>query len=170
MIIVDEIAEIPKMPTPCGLTIGSFDGVHLGHQYLLKHLRSRVGPSGSIAVLTFRNHPSHVLTHRPQATPLCTLEEKIDLLEKAGVNLLILLSFTPTLAQLSYEQFLRSLHAHYPFSHLVLGKGASFGKNREGTESRITALGQSLGFQAEYLDCLIRPHQRAPRSFSTRYS
>jgi riboflavin kinase/FMN adenylyltransferase len=148
MIVVDEISKIPPLPLPCGLTIGSFDGVHIGHQAILQRLKQH----GTSAVLTFRNHPSHVLTQKTPTPPLYTLEQKLSLLEEAGVDLVILLSFTPALAEQSFDQFLNTLRATYPFTYLVLGKGASFGKNRQGDEAHVRALGQQLGFTVEYLE------------------
>ncbi len=155
MIIVRNVDAIPHMPEPCGLTLGCFDGLHPGHLALLKHLRSKVGKTGTLAVLTFSNHPSWVLGNKPVKL-ICSLEEKLKLLESAGVDLVILLEFTPELASLTYQEFLSNIHGKYPFSYFALGKGSSFGKNREGTEEKVVLLGKELGFQADYLNKVER--------------
>lgn len=149
MKIAHSLSEIPKLPAPLGLTIGTFDGVHLGHLALLVHLRKQVSPKGTLAVLTFSNHPASIL--RSPLPQITTLAHKMLLLEKAGVDLLILLPFTQEMAQTSFEEFLKNVREHYPFVFLVLGEGASFGKNREGDASKIQELGKKWGFQAEYL-------------------
>ncbi len=152
MIIVKEIHKIPPLPSPLALTIGNFDGVHLGHLALLKNLREKVGAKGTVAVLTFTNHPSSVFGK--EVPLICSLEEKVDLLRKAGVDLLILLTFTHELAQKNYKEFLKEIHSYYPFTYFSRGKGSLFGKNREGTEANVQALAQEMGFHAEYVNMI----------------
>lgn len=136
---------------PCGLTIGSFDGVHLGHQQLLRYVRKKVGPQGSLCVLTFSNHPSHILPNREPLSLISSPEDKLHYLQSYGVDIVYLLPFTLELAQLSYEQFLHLVKDSYPFELLVLGEGATLGKKREGTSETIAALGKKLQFSVEYL-------------------
>lgn len=123
------------------LTIGFFDGVHLGHQALLKRLRQH--PHATI--LTFSNHPQSVF--KPPAPPqILTLQEKMALL-KTFADEIILLPFTPELAATPYDQLL----SQFELSHLILGAGSSFGKNREGNESNVRAYAQKQGFIVEYI-------------------
>lgn len=147
------LESIESTPTndPLGITVGSFDGVHIGHQSLLKHLRTLVGIQGSLAVITFSNHPTHVL---PGATPIQMIystSQKLFALEQAGVDLTFLFPFTLDFAAQSYDIFLHHLYKVYPFQFLVLGQGAALGKNREGTPEKIQQLGKELGFEAIYL-------------------
>lgn len=151
MEILQELKPPHSFHPPCGLTIGSFDGVHLGHQQLLRHLRQAVGQKGSICVITFSNHPSHILPHREPTPLIYSSERKLHYLQKYGVDIVYLLPFTLELAQLSYDQFLHLVHQCYPFELLVLGEGATVGKKREGTPENITALGKKLPFTVEYL-------------------
>ncbi len=153
MIIETELKE-SMLASPRGLVIGSFDGVHLGHRHLLHRLKALQGGKGTQAVVTFSNHPSQVLKKQTPALSLCSLEQKVRLLEGAGVHLLFLLEFTPQLAAQSYETFLTQVHKAYPFQYLVIGKGDAFGKGREGTEERIMELGRQLPFKAEYVEKL----------------
>jgi len=155
MKIVHSFSEIPPFRKPCGLTLGAFDGIHLGHQHLIHRLRQKISPKGTLGILTFRNHPNHVLKNKAQPPLLCTFEHKIKLLEKLGVDMLIVLPFTEETAKQTYEQFLREIKQFFPFSFFVLGKGASFGKGREGDEPRIKALQNTMGFEVEYVEKLI---------------
>lgn len=151
MITVSHIEETPSLPAPRALTIGSFDGLHLGHLSLLRELRRLATDKGSIAVFTFANHPAQILKNRPPTPFLSTQKQKLLLLEKAGVNLVILQEFTPDFAAQAYEQFLQKISAYFPFSHLVLGEGATLGKNRQGDEKAVSELGEKCGFEAHYL-------------------
>lgn len=147
MKIVHSLEEIPPLPAPIALTIGMFDGVHLGHQFLLGELKKH----GTPVVLTFSNHPSDVLPQRTPAIPLCSLQDRLTKLENLGIACTIVLPFTLELSQVSYDAFLRELHTHLPFSTLVLGEGEAFGHKCEGTPERVQTLGLSVGFQAIYL-------------------
>lgn len=154
MEILYKLEKPAKIIEPCGLTIGSFDGVHIGHQYLLSRLREKIGPKATLAVLSFINHPSHLVKERKPVKNLVSPEEKIKLLEKFGVDVLYLLEFTPKVMETSYDQFFKTIKEVFPFSYLILGKGASVGKNRDGTEARVKDLGKTLHFEAEYLEKL----------------
>lgn len=136
---------------PAVLSIGSFDGVHLGHQSLLKHLRENAGPNGTVAVLTFSNHPSHILPNRNPVPQICSPSLKLDYLKKAGVNITYLLEFTKELADMRYDAFLQNLKAAFPFDLLILGEGATLGKKREGTPEKIRQLEAPLSFSTLYI-------------------
>jgi riboflavin kinase/FMN adenylyltransferase len=147
MQIVHNLEHIPTLSRPIALAIGMFDGVHLGHQHLFQELAKH----GTPVVLTFSNHPAEVLGRTPPKL-LCTLEEKLQRLKQAGIALTIVLPFTSELAKTSYDQFLKNLKAHLPFTTLMFGKGDSLGYKREGNESHIKDLEQLLGFTAIYLE------------------
>jgi riboflavin kinase/FMN adenylyltransferase len=164
MIIVKQLTDIPTLSKPIALTLGSFDGLHLGHQFLLHKLKN----AGTSCVLTFSNHPSQILSNRPSSCFISTLEHKLVLFEKAGVDLVILLEFTPQLASESYDVFLQSILTYLPFSTLILGEGAAFGKGKQGTEQRIKELGLRLGFRAEYLKKLACASENTISSGKTR--
>ena len=147
MQIVHNLQSIPPISTPIALAIGMFDGVHLGHQHLFQELAKH----GTPVVLTFSNHPAEVLGRTPPIL-LCTLEEKLKRLELVGIALIIVLPFTHELAKTSYDQFLKNLKAHLPFTTLMFGKGESLGHKKEGDEAHVKALEQELGFNAIYLE------------------
>lgn len=141
MLITDCIPEVP----PHAFSIGTFDGVHLGHQAIFQQLKSTGKPT---AVLTFAAHPLKTL--RPgQEPPLITpLALKLTLLKEQGLSLAITIPFSPKFASLTYQQLLQTL----PLSHLILGQGATFGQNREGTQENVSAWGQNHDIPIQYID------------------
>ncbi len=151
MLLITDINDTPPIDRPCGLTIGSFDGVHLGHQALLKRLRQKLPSNALLAVFTFSNHPSHHFA--PQApTPLiCPPLQKAKLLGDYGADIVILTPFTPEFSKTSFDKFLHLLKQKLSFSTLVLGIGATFGKHKEGNEENVKRLAPELGFEVEYL-------------------
>lgn len=152
MLIHSSLDEINALTKPTILTIGNFDGVHIGHQAILNHLTVRAKEKNEEAVvLTFSNHPASIL--RPNQTPkaLCTPEQKLKLIQKAGVNRLILLPFTSTLAEKTPKKFLEDLRNKLPFTHLILGHDGSFGHNRAGNIQSLPDLADQFGFTFEYL-------------------
>jgi riboflavin kinase/FMN adenylyltransferase len=151
MHIVHKLEDIPELSKPLALSIGSFDGVHLGHQYLLNTMRGLASSKGHIAIVTFSNHPSQVIKTKTPSSMLCSQEHKLLLLQKNHVDLVILLPFTEQMANLTYAEFLQSIKEHYAFSHLVLGQGAAFGKGLEGNEQKIKSLSEKMNFTPHYL-------------------
>lgn len=150
MTIIHNLEDIPPLPSPIAITIGTFDGVHLGHQFILQELKKY----GTRVVLTFSNHPAEVL-HNSKPLSLCSLEEKLKLLESCGVDCIIVIPFTRELAHQPYDLFLKNLKKNLPFTTLVLGKGSAFGHKNAGDETHIKALETELGFQAIYLEKFI---------------
>ncbi len=153
--IVTDLKNIPPCPPPLGITIGSFDGVHRGHLHLIRTLSENLSFKGTCAVLSFKNHPAEVLKHRPPAPLIISPEHKILLLNQAGVNVLLLETFTKELAEMSYQDFVDYVRKKYPFTILVGGLDSRFGKARLGTPDNIHALGQKIGFETRYIDKLI---------------
>jgi len=151
MIIVDDKSPLPALSSPYCLTVGSYDGIHLGHQKLIERMHQVSGPSGTVAAFTFRNHPSELFNHGTSVPLISPLSQKLELLEEAGVDLVFLTDFNASLASLPYHSFLASVRERFPFSTLVLGKGSTFGKGREGTEDKIKDLANTSEFQVEYV-------------------
>ncbi|MCI0381993.1 MAG: FAD synthetase family protein [Chlamydiae bacterium] len=152
MLITRNFSKLPKFPTPLGLTIGNFDGVHKGHTKLIQTLRKKIGKKGTLGLVTFSNHPSYILTHRPTAPLLCTNEHKLRLLEKAGIDLIFFLEFSPKLARESYHSFLKKIKSIYPFTLLMLGKGTTIGKDQKGDQTALKTLEKKLKFHLIYLE------------------
>lgn len=130
------------------VTVGTFDGVHRGHQAVLGEIMRRARARGAESVVvTFDPHPLAIVN--PQAAPLLlTLPaEKRRLLEAAGVDRVETLPFTPELARLEPEAFIRDvLRARWPMDELVLGHDHGFGRGRSGdvdTVRRIAQIGRA---------------------------
>ncbi len=129
------------------LTIGIFDGVHLGHKYLLSQLTERARQQGLLSgVVTFRQHPQAVLSPQTGLPFLTNLAERINLLENEGVEAVIPLSFTGELAQLSAHQFVSLLKRYLRMRGLVIGPDFTLGQNRAGNIDNLRTLGQDMNF------------------------
>ena len=137
-------------PRPRVVTIGTFDGVHLGHQSLLHQTVTRARLLGVPALaVTFEPIPAMVL--RPDAFPgrICSLEEKLDLLTAAGLDEIVTLAFSRTLSELSPEAFLGELVRHVRPVELWVGEAFALGRNRSGDLPRIKEIGGQLGFSVQ---------------------
>ena len=128
------------------LTVGVFDGVHLGHRHLLDHLIDWAGSSCAPAVITFSNRP--VTVFRPGTFPsyLTTPEHKVDLLREAGIELVVPMEFTEELSQVPARRFAELLCGSMRMKGLVLGPDSALGQGREGDLAYMQAEGERLGF------------------------
>jgi riboflavin kinase/FMN adenylyltransferase len=129
------------------LTIGVFDGVHLGHQLLLAELLKQSKKRGMISgVVTFRHNPERLLSHHNKLPFLTDIEERLELLKQEGVKIVIPLSFTPELAQLGAREFIILLQKYLKMRGLVTGEDFALGKEREGDIENLKKLGKSMNF------------------------
>lgn len=145
------LPELRQQISPLVITIGNFDGVHAGHQAILKHVTDLAKQRHTqSAVITFSNYPSTVLRPGHPVQLICTTEHKVHLLELDHIDRLFLLKFTREFSDQSAEHFLTELQRVLPISTLVLGSDAHIGKNREGNRTSIEALAAKLGIAVEY--------------------
>ena len=143
----DRENDQPNRHTGAWLTIGSFDGVHLGHQAIIKKLVAESHRSGVPAiVVTFFPHPVRVLRGVKGPYYLTTPEEKNQLLKTLGVDSILTLRFDHSLASKSADSFIRTLHDQLKFSCLLIGYDFRLGANRSGNIDTLTILGQELGY------------------------
>ena len=142
--------DFPTSDTPIVLTIGNFDGVHCGHDHILRQMRIRAGFDFQTCVVTFNNHPSQILKPTQPTPHICTLPHKIKLLKEAHVDHLLLLTFDFEFSLQTAEEFIKKIRAFIPFSHLILGHDATLGKDRQGDKSKIMQLSEQLGFEVHY--------------------
>lgn len=132
------------------VTIGSFDGVHLGHQALINELVKTAHSHGEYAVvITFFPHPMVVLRNIPMPFYLTTPEEKKLLMAEMGVDALITLNFNQHLANLTAREFVTLLKDHLGMKELWIGQGFALGKNRQGNVETLEILGRELGFEVK---------------------
>lgn len=164
MLIIEDFNTCCQLDRPCAVSIGSFDGVHLGHQALLAFMRKCVGPEGVICVFTFSNHPSQVFLNRDPVKLILEKDDKLHWLKHFGVECTYCFPFTLAFSQLSYRDFICQMHTICPFDHLVLGADAHLGRKREGTPDRVSALCKTLGATAHYLQKKIKGREEISSS------
>lgn len=129
------------------LTIGVFDGVHLGHKYLLGKLVEQARQQGLLTgVVTFRQHPQDFFTRQRKLPFLTDLEERTRLLKNEGIDFVVALSFNEDLAKLSAREFISLLQKHLRMKGLVVGPDFALGKDREGDIATLRKLGQEMNF------------------------
>lgn len=139
---------------PCVLTIGNFDGVHLGHQALLARLRHRAATLAlPAAVMTFEPLPREYFAPNEAPPRLTSLRRKLELLEAHGVNQVYVQPFNARFSALSAEEFIeRVLVRGLRARHLLIGDDFCFGKGRAGNFETLRAAGDLCGFRVEALD------------------
>ena len=132
----------------CVLTIGNFDGVHLGHQQVIKALVSKAKTLNCVAaVLVFEPQPQELFSPETAPARLCRLRDKYNLLAKLGVQRLICVNFTAKFANQSAEHFIESLLVKkLGIKHLIVGDDFHFGKNRTGNFDMLREAGEQYGF------------------------
>ncbi|MBI4199185.1 MAG: bifunctional riboflavin kinase/FAD synthetase, partial [Chloroflexi bacterium] len=130
------------------LTIGVFDGVHLGHRSLLELLRREAAAASCLpGVVTFCNHPREVLSPGTRIPVLLPLEERLRRLRDQGMKVVAGVTFTPEVSRLSAREFVGLLQRYLRMRGLVAGPDFALGHDREGTIAALTALGDELGFR-----------------------
>ena len=132
------------------VTIGTFDGVHLGHQVILKRLTDIAASNGLLSiVVTFTPHPQELFkTRKPEIRILTDVEEKAAIIEKTGVGKLVVIDFTHELAELSPRTFVEEVFAkRLKASHVVIGYDHAFGKDREGNQDNLKTLAPAFNYQ-----------------------
>ena len=148
-------------------TIGIFDGVHLAHHAIIEKLNNTAREiSGESVIVTLWPHPRIVLHSEGEPIKLLnTLEEKIMLLESAGIDNLIILPFSKDFALTGFDDFVREiLFEKLNIRHLVVGYNHQFGKNREGNFEKLKQLSVQLGFVIEQLGPVILGDERVSSS------
>lgn len=134
------------------LTVGTFDGVHLGHQAILRYLRERAARVGGVpTVVSFDPHPREVVTgeHVPLLT---TLDERAGLLREHGIERFVVLPFTRDLSNLTPEAYVEQiLIGTIGLREIVIGYDHRFGKNRAGDRSTLERLGAEHGFSVDVI-------------------
>lgn len=129
------------------LSMGVFDGVHLGHRALIREAVRRAQRIGARAVvLTFHPHPRSILAPESLWGYLCSLEERIARIAALDVDLMIILSFTPELAATTAEAFMRRLWDHVPLRELCVGQDFVLGRGGRGDVDLLRSLGERWGF------------------------
>lgn len=150
----------PADNTPYVATIGFFDGVHRGHQYLISRLMEQAAAAGMPSmVITFDRHPREVLGSNYQPRMLSTLSEKLQRLRQTGVDRCEVLSFTPQLAALTAREFMQHvLKEQLNVGKLYIGYDNRFGHNREEGFDDYVRYGREMGIEVIHNDAFQLNH------------
>lgn len=134
---------------PTAVTVGTFDGVHVGHRKLLAATVERAGSvkGGAPAAIVFRQQPRALLMPDRPVTYLSPLEVRLAMIKAAGIDVVVPVDFDDALRSLSPRDFLHALSARIGMKHLILGPGAVIGRDRTGTPDVLRSLGVDLGFE-----------------------
>jgi riboflavin kinase/FMN adenylyltransferase len=134
------------------LTIGSFDGVHRGHQEVIYELTAEAHTNGALAVvLTFYPHPAEIVRARDFPFYLTTPDEKAELLGNLGVDVVITHPFNREVMATPAREFMETLQAHLQIHHLRVGYDFALGRNREGNAQMLAELGKEWGYTLEQI-------------------
>lgn len=142
------------MPSPTAITIGTFDGVHLGHVALVARARERVGPAGRVVAMVFDPHPLTAI--QPEAAParLSNFDQRVAWLSAAGADEVERLAPTPDQLDRTPQEFAQEFAARLSPAWVVEGGDFRFGKGRQGDVQTLAALGKALGFRVEVVPAL----------------
>ena len=142
---------------PSHATIGTFDGIHRGHQSLLKPLIAGARAAGGASVLvTFEPHPRCVLDPDHCPPNLTTLDEKTWLLDQLGLDHVVVIPFTPQVAALSAAVFMQRLLRGMDVRHMVVGENHRFGHGQRGDSAFLRRLGARHGFTVDVAPTVLR--------------
>jgi len=148
MQVVRHLARLPAKVAAAVLTLGNFDGVHLGHQAIVRRAVARAREIGGRAVaLTFEPHPLAVLAPERAPALLQTLHDRLVLMRELGIDVAVLQRFTRAFAAQEPDAFVEDfLLRHLDLRHVVVGYNVNFGRNRAGTDETLRLLGARHGF------------------------
>ena len=151
MKIYNSTKEFDSIEKNSIITIGTFDGVHIGHQEIIKNLvEDAKNNQGQSVILTFFPHPRIILQGSINLKLITTLKEKIELLEKTGLDHLIIEPFTKEFSRLTALDFVRNILVEkLKIKKLVIGYDHHFGRNREGNFEQLQEYGKTFGFEVE---------------------
>lgn len=150
MYVFRNLAELGQHYRRVCLAIGVFDGVHRGHQKVLARALTTAREQAAAVAVTFDPHPARVLQPKTAPPLLTSTPHKLRLLEAAGLDGCVVLTFDRRLADTPAEEFVAQLVRHTPgLERVCVGPNFRFGRNREGDFELLTRLGQRWGFVAE---------------------
>ena len=155
MLVEEELAKFSPEPNTA-ITIGVFDGVHLGHKYLIARLLEEAKQQDLLpGVITFRQHPEDLLNPKAKLPFLTDMKARTGFLKKEGVAMVIPLSFNAELARLDARSFMELLQKHLKMRCLVIGADFALGRGREGDTTALQKLGKEMGFSVTVVPPLV---------------
>jgi riboflavin kinase / FMN adenylyltransferase len=143
---IEVLAALPQVPHVA--TVGNFDGVHRGHQFLISQVIDDATRRGARSlVVTFEPHPTSVLRPDVRFERLTSADEKLDFIRQTGVDDIAIIPFTTEFASLTADEFLGVLSDGARTAAVFVGEGFRFGRNRSGDGETIRAFGDQRGFE-----------------------
>ena len=167
---ITDLSEISKPFKDAVITIGNFDGVHIGHQALFHEVIEKADAIGGTSVaMTFEPHPMRFLKHNNHP-PLITLyEQKAELIERTGIDVIICIPFTKEFAALTAREFIEDLLIQkIGMKAMVVGEDYRFGKNREGNLELLRTFAGQMNFEVIVADWIKMSRNLPDRISSTR--
>ncbi|SCA58587.1 Riboflavin biosynthesis protein [Chlamydiales bacterium SCGC AB-751-O23] len=148
MQIVENLNDLKNATLPWAFTIGNFDGLHLGHQYLIKELLKASQEKGlQSGLYTFKNHPQKVLQEKKRIKTLMTPEMKLEALSQWPLSAIVTKEFSNELAVKSYKDFLTYFCQKVNLKLLIFGPDTAIGSKRSGSYEKVKAFGKELDFE-----------------------
>jgi riboflavin kinase/FMN adenylyltransferase len=166
------LEELPREASRSAVTIGKFDGVHVGHREILSQLCAISREHKLIStVVTFDRHPTALLSPEERPHDIVSLTERLELIESAGVDQCVVLQFDEHLAALSPEEFAQRILVDALHAQVVLaGHDFRFGENATGDITALQVLGKQLGFEVVLIDDVsVSQGTRASSSLIRQY-
>jgi len=167
----DSLDEIPADFGPSAVTVGKFDGIHLGHRDVFAQLCARADAEGLVpTVVTFDRHPLALIRPGDAPPALVSHAQKVELLAEAGIAVTVMLAFTPELAALSPEDFVRRVLVTALHAKVVLaGADFRFGEGNTGDLAALRTLGDRFGFEVVLIDDVSRDDGGVDRRSSSTW-
>ena len=155
MNIFTEIEKI-KNCDDCVLTIGSYDGLHRGHQDIIKTLTTTAtAKNKKSALITFDPHPRHVLDNNKKLSLIISMKQKIFLLEKLGIDILLVIPFTKEFSQITAENFMDNvIMKYFSPSGIIIGYDHHFGYKREGSPEFLQEYANRRGINIDIINAV----------------
>lgn len=160
---IHQLEDLKQVPAPIHLAMGVFDGVHIGHQAVIKNAVEAAKKDGGVAgVLTFEPHPIRIIApHKAPRRILASIQHKEDLLAAMGVALLVVIPFTPQLAEQEARDFLTQLLSSAPrLKTLTMGEDWKFGRQRQGDVGLLHEFGAEHGVIVKSAESIMLAGER----------
>jgi len=170
MQIINDLNAIVKPFKNAVVTTGNFDGVHIGHQALFHEVIEQADAmEGTSVAITFDPHPIRVLKQNGHPPLITLLDQKTELIESTGVDVLVVIPFSTEFAALPAHAFVADILVRkIGMQAIVVGSDYSFGRNREGNLDRLREMAREIGFKVILTDWIQGPNANTHRISSTR--
>ena len=165
------IDQVPPDFGPSALTIGNFDGVHVGHRYLMRQTAQLAAKGGwKASVLTFDPHPAYIVAPSKAPRLMTAIERRCELMQEDGIEQVLVLPFTSEIARLTPQQFVQDLLVdRLGVKAVVVGEDFRFGARQAGSSALLQELGRQLGFQVRLIEPVLVRGERVSSSLVRRH-